>query len=280
MNSLFKYFIKQITPLGIYTLYNKISSIKKSQDFAHNVYKGNYATWEDALKESSGYASALILEKVKKAALKVRDGQAAYERDSILFNEIDYYWPLLAGLLRIATANNNRLNILDFGGSLGSTYFQNRKFLSVVDVLQWNIVEQENYVVFGKENFENDSLKFYKTIDNCLSNQKPDVILLSSVIQYIRKPYDLIDEIISRRFNYIIIDKTGFIEDGSDLITIQLVPPTIFDASIPLHVFNYNSFLKKFLDHYILINDFNCTTIKYVDTDDYINHKGLIFQLK
>ena len=70
-----------------------------------------------------------ILDKVLAATLKVKQGQAVFERDSVLFDEIEYSWPLLAGLMWAAASNGGKLNVLDFGGALGSSYYQNRKFL-------------------------------------------------------------------------------------------------------------------------------------------------------
>ena len=98
------------------------SRLRKSQGFF-----GDYPTWGEAMRASSGYDAAHILEKVKGALLKVKRGQAIYERDSVLFDRIEYSWPLLTGLLWVASLNENRLSVLDFGGSLGSSYFQNRQ---------------------------------------------------------------------------------------------------------------------------------------------------------
>jgi putative methyltransferase (TIGR04325 family) len=39
---------------------------------------------------------------------------------------------------------------LDFGGSLGSSYFQNKKFLDALRLVEWNVVEQENFVATGE----------------------------------------------------------------------------------------------------------------------------------
>jgi len=60
---------------------------------------GNYSTWEEAVAASTGYDAKQILEKTKNALLKVKKGEAVYERDSILFNCIHYAYPLLAGLM-------------------------------------------------------------------------------------------------------------------------------------------------------------------------------------
>ena len=58
------------------------------------------------------------------------------------------------------TNNENRLNVIDYGGSLGTSYFQNLKFLNQVDDFRWNIVEQEAFVKIGKEYFSNENLFF------------------------------------------------------------------------------------------------------------------------
>ena len=63
---------------------------------------GNYNSWEAALAASTGYDSELILEKTRTALLKVKNGEAIYERDSVLFNEVQYASPLLSGLMWIA----------------------------------------------------------------------------------------------------------------------------------------------------------------------------------
>jgi len=71
-------------------------------------YRGNYASWANAQQVSTGYNSDLILEKVKDALLKVKRGEAVYERDSVLFDEVQYSWPLLAGLVGVPTSKGNR----------------------------------------------------------------------------------------------------------------------------------------------------------------------------
>jgi putative methyltransferase (TIGR04325 family) len=108
---------------------------------SRNLMKGGYHAWRDAVNASTGYDSEIILHKTKDSLYKVKVGEAVYERDTVLFDEIQYSWPLLAGLMWTAAQNNSHLNVLDFGGSLGSSYYQNRTFLSTLDHVRWNIVE-------------------------------------------------------------------------------------------------------------------------------------------
>ena len=45
----------------------------------------------------------------------MKNGEAVYERDSVLFDEIQYSWGLLAGLQKAALENDGKLCVLDFG---------------------------------------------------------------------------------------------------------------------------------------------------------------------
>jgi hypothetical protein len=71
-------------------------------------FSGNYATWAAAQNASTGYDSATILEKCKNALLKVKNAEVAYERDSVVFDKVEYSWPVLAALLRAGVENNGK----------------------------------------------------------------------------------------------------------------------------------------------------------------------------
>ncbi len=54
---------------------------------------GNFSSWNEAVIRSTGYDSQIILEKVKNSLLMVRDGMAPYERDSVIFSEVQFLFP-------------------------------------------------------------------------------------------------------------------------------------------------------------------------------------------
>jgi putative methyltransferase (TIGR04325 family) len=261
--------------------------------FVFNLFKGkrkygffgNYKDWQSALKDSKGYDDPAILEKVKNSLLKVKNGEAVYERDSVLFDHIEYSWPILTSLLWIASKNNNRLNLIDFGGSLGSSYFQNINFLKHLSELKWNVIEQNNFLECGKKYFENDQLKFKNNIESCMTESRPQAILLSSVIEYIEKPYDILEEIVKNKIPYVIVDRTSFFKDTNlpDRITIQKVSPRIYDAVYPCWILNEEKF-KKFMTNngYSIKAEFNSNENFAVTADDnmIITFKGHIFELK
>jgi len=203
----------------------------------------DFQTWEKAVRNSTGYDSKVILEKTRSALLKVKRGEAVYERDSVLFDTVQYDWPLLSGLMLAAAQTKGTLNVLDFGGSLGSTYFQNRKFLCSLQDIRWNIVEQVNYVEEGRKYFEDDELKFYSSIEDCLAVTRPNVVLLSSVLQYLEHPYDVLSQIINLlKSCFIIINRTPFWEGHFDKICVQRVNRNIYQASYPMRVFSLDLF--------------------------------------
>jgi len=235
-------------------------------------WHGDYSSWNEAKEKSSGYDSIAILEKVKSSALKVKNGLAAYERDSVLFNSIEYSFPLLSGLLWVAAKNNGKLNVLDFGGSLGSSYYQNKLFFDALSNINWCVVEQPDFVKAGIEYFENESLHFYYSIDECMKSLDIDVIVLSSVLQYLEYPFALLDKIKSTGIKFLIIDRTPFIT-APDRITVQKVKPSIYNGSYPCWFFNEENFITSLTSDYKLVLEFDALDKANITS----KFKGFIF---
>jgi putative methyltransferase (TIGR04325 family) len=216
-------------------------------------WSGNYSTWEKANSKCTGYESEIIFNKVKDALLKVKKGEAVYERDSVLFDQVQYSFPLLAALTQVAFKSQGKLNIVDFGGSMGSSYYQNRHLFKELNEFNWCIVEQPHFVNEGKKTFADETLHFFHDIESCLNKYPANVILLSSVLQYIEKPYELVKEIISLNIEYIIIDRAPVLLIGNDKITIQTVPRNIYKAKYPCWLLNEKHMLQSFFKGYDLV---------------------------
>ena len=242
------------------------------------VHEGNYASWQEALAHSTGYDSSLILEKVSSALAKVKSGEAVYERDSVLFDRIEYPFPVLAALLRAAAANGGRLNVLDFGGSLGSTYFQCRKFLSVLPQLTWHIVEQEIFVARGKALFESEQLRFYFSMKESIEDRQPDVVLFSSVLQYLQNPFEVLRTAMESGVRHILIARTPFSALNDDRLCVQHVPAQIYPASYPCWIFSEQNFKQQMLKQFELIADFNGTDGRGRAGSLSFDFKGMIWE--
>jgi len=139
----FKRIVKEFIPPILFRAGQKLYSPKAA------VFEGDYSSWQAALDAAEGYDAPSILKKVREAALKVKCGDSVFERDSVCFDYEAYRWAPLACLLRVAAENGGILRVLDFGGALGSFYFQHRKHFQNLKYIRWAVVEQAHFVTCG-----------------------------------------------------------------------------------------------------------------------------------
>jgi len=269
-------FIKNVLPPFVVNALRRLFAARPQETIR---FTGDYASWDEAERRSIGYAAPEILVKTRAAMLKVKNGEAAFERDSVLFAVMENNFPLLAGLMRAATANGGHLSVLDFGGSLGSTYFRCRDFLSTVKELRWSIVEQPGHVACGREEFANEQLHFYETIVDCLRAERPNVLLLSGVVQCLPKPYDFLIDILRYEFPYIIVDRTAFAPNGRDRLTVEHVPAWIYPASYPSWFLSEKRFLAHLDQRYKQPASFPARDTIAPEGGEAV-YKGFIFELK
>lgn len=219
-------------------------------------FAGDYASWSEALASCDGYAADDILARVTEAALAVEEGRATFERDGVTFTHVEHSWPLLASLLWIG-ARQGSLHVLDFGGSLGGSYRQNRDYLGCLSSLRWSVVEQPHFVARGRESFENAQLRFFEDVDGCIAQVgQPDVILLSSVLPYVEAPRLLLDALLDRGVEFVIIDRTPLLDGERDRLTVQRVSERLGRASYPAWFFSRTKFLRQFESKYRLREEF------------------------
>lgn len=230
------------------------------------------------MRHSEGYDSAIIADKVKEALLKVKNGEAAFERDSVVFDKIEYSWPLLAGLMWAAARNKGVLNVLDFGGSLGGTYFQNRNFFDGLVEVHWSVVEQQKFVDNGNSFFSNEELKFYENLEQCFAKQTPQVVLFSCVLQYLAQPFEMIERVMKLNPEFIVVDNMPFVKDGGNRITVQKVDPVIYTGSYPCWILDKSVFLQAFKS-YEMVENFESQLSINLDNETII-YEGFIFKRK
>ena len=242
-------------------------------------FTGDYPSWELAKQQCTGYDSGIILEKVKRGILKVKQGEIAFERDSVLLDRIEYSWPLLSALMWVAAMNKSKLNVLDFGGSLGSSYFQNKYFLDTLEHVNWNILEQENFVQCGQENIQDKKLQFFHTADEAIrTNGLPDILLVACTLPYLKNPYQVLQELMKTGIPHLIVDNTFFNYEERDRICVQKVPPEIYEASYPCWFLNYNSIKQKISEGYSIISEHKNDSSVYLDGRR-IQYKGFLAKI-
>lgn len=216
-------------------------------------FTGTYPSWQAAAQQGRGYDQASILSRSAQAADAVRNGHAAFDRDGITFPEPLYPYPLIAGILDAALRSNGTLSVIDFGGALGSTYYQCRKWLGAVRSIRWMVVEQDHYVDLGKERYETDELKFERTIADCLAHQ-PTVAVFSSVLQYLPEPEQVLGSVVAAGIPSVLIARTPVIDANETIITVQQVPDNIVASSYPARLSTQRDLLAP-LEGYRLVDE-------------------------
>jgi putative methyltransferase (TIGR04325 family) len=243
--------------------------------FGWQWFRGNYAAWPGARAASPGYDDAAVLTRVAAAVREVKAGRAAWERDGVTFTTPAVNAPLLAALRQSAQTGGDRLDVVDFGGSLGSSWWQHRTALGGLDSVRWRVVEQAHYVAAGAE-FAGDGLSFHASIDEALAGGPPAVILLSSVLPYLESPLDLLTDISARKFPHVIIDRTPLVRSGRARLAVQCTPPELGGGGYPCWLFSRSQLLAPLQADYGLVQEW----LALDDLAPGVEHRGFYFRRK
>jgi len=244
-------------------------------------FSGSYPSWDDAAKACDGYSDATIVNQVLDAARRVQKGEAAYERDGMTFDEPEYPWPVVAAILDASQRLGKPVTVVDFGGSLGSTYFQTRALLGRSVVARWCVVEQPGFVEAGQREFSDGILSFHDRLDDPAIPSPVDVLLLSAVMHYLPNPHEWLDRFVGMRPEQIVVDRTPFWpgDDREDGLVLQTVSAVIYAARYPAWFFKRSQFLDHFDRAYETVASFAALDIFRWENVT-VPCQGFIFRLK
>jgi putative methyltransferase (TIGR04325 family) len=217
---------RSVTPPILWESAHRLKSYLQGSRLSRNgQFEGPISSWEEAVALSDGWDSPDITTKVLSAALKVRDGLAEFEQDTIVHEKIIYSPTILAFLFLALASQKDRLNIIDLGGSLGSNYFQNRKLLKHITQtrIAWNIIDRPHIVKIGNERFQRSELKFFPGLEAARAGlaDLPDAFLFSGSLQYFSEPISAINDVITAGAKIIAFDRVLVSPQASHGIYIQ-----------------------------------------------------------
>lgn len=198
--------------------------------------EGPLASWDAAAKRATGWDSPILTEKALAAARKVRDGAAAFERDSRTYNRVIYSPTVLAALLLAAT-RYRALNVIDFGGALGSNYYQHRKLLRALPDMpvSWNVIERAPLAKIGAEQFQTPELRFHAELAELRSEDA--VLLFTGALQYVAEAFDLLEQAIGR-VDIVAVDRLYLSAAPAHAAYLQHLDPKEFGmVTLPMWVF-------------------------------------------
>jgi putative methyltransferase (TIGR04325 family) len=219
-------------------------------------FSGQPRDWAQAVTMSNGYSTQAVIDRVSEATRSILAGHPGYERDSVLLNDGAYPYQILTALLRGATLNGGRLSVIDFGGSLGSTYRLCAPFLEGLSAIQWQIIEQAPFVELGQREFCTDQLGFFSSIDELPQPIARPVILLSSVLQYLERPWEILGQLLQHDACQLAVDRTPMSSSPEDRLCIQHVPKTIYEASYPCWILSRQRLNNELAQRWNLLAEF------------------------
>lgn len=269
-----KSFSKMLVPPFFWNLCRNLSISFNGN--RHITFHHGFKTWEEASKEiSDSYADHAILEAIRSAAARVRSGEFPYERDGVLFKRVEVNWRLISIIyIHLREVKPEILSVLDFGGGLGTTYYQFVNSIKHNNLkINWVVVEQENFVKVGRDEFTSFELSFAYDVQSCKFEGK-FIALALGVLQYLENPYTHLSQILAMGPEYFFVDATPFSKDGLESFAVQVVPSSIYSASYVARIFCWDDFLRVVENDYQLVLDWECTE----QPDPQNIYRGAIFR--
>jgi len=119
-------------------------------------------------------------------------------------------------------AHRGNAHVLDFGGGLGVGYFRLAPVLPSA-IASWRVIEKAHVVEHGNRQFADDKLSFWHSLSEATAEWQPDIVIASSVLEYLPDRYDILTKLASSNPNTIVIDRSPIAE--RERFMIQRVAP-------------------------------------------------------
>jgi putative methyltransferase (TIGR04325 family) len=175
-----------------------------------------YLTFQDAIEDSPNSYDSNEIAKVVSSKTLIFENNLLGSAKEINVSELK----TIFGVSLLSEASTNR--VLDFGGAAGYHFFISKYFFSGIRKFDWRVVETSEMVHEGRCSNDNSELKFFDSLPEALGNDfKPQLVLASSVLQYMPDPLAQLRKLTELSAEYIYISRTPMSTDGKKQIFIQ-----------------------------------------------------------
>lgn len=146
---------------------------------------------------------------------------------------------LLSFFVSFHSAKNSSINILDFGGGVGTDYVVLYQNLPFKYNISYHVVENPEMVKCGLKIFENDkSINFY---DSLPENLKPDLVYSCGTLQYIEDYEEIIERLCEYKAPFVMFVKASLVK----CLTYVSLQKGVAGFNIPYLFINENDFIKN-----------------------------------
>lgn len=240
-------------------------------------FSGDFESWSLASSAAGGYDDPCIAKKSFEAARLSLQNKDKTERDGIVLEESPAPFPMLVGLLLSMLDNATKLTVVDFGGGFGTHYYQALPFIENCESIEWHVVEQPMMAELAATRFGNENLFFGSSFEGALASTNPNIVIFSGVLQYIENLEDVINAVRRSGVQYVLVDRTPFVNKKHDMISVQHVPKVFGGVSYPVRLFSDINF-KNYFKGFEVISEFEAIDGIMGSWGCWIEFKGMILR--
>ena len=205
---------------------------------------GDFGSFEEAKK----YADIWNLKNILKADIEMHLNKIKYP--------VEWYWTqwLQKNLLRIYMESGSQyLSVIDFGGGIGQEYLNDKIILKTMKNTEWCVVDQADYVDFGKNTLQTSQLMYETTFVDALKRlQNPcSVLLMIGCLEYIEEYENFIRDIFKYKIPYIVIAR----QSVADRMRICIQNMVGFGAQSVYHILEEKKLLTMMQEEYDIMDE-------------------------
>lgn len=200
------------------------------------IWEGVYRSFAEAGGDRAVFDGEIWLEKAVARAKDVMAQAAPASTISPSATSNDYFLPVVAAL---AASKGKVLHVLDFGGSLATSYFALEAMIPADRRVSFEIVETAAVCKRGRELFSNrKNLSFRTTVPG--ADERFDIVHCGSSLHYVENWAELLDRFAALQPQYLIFSDLPA-ADNRTFVTTQL----FYGSRIPVHFWNVGEFIAS-----------------------------------
>jgi len=147
-------------------------------------------------------------------------------------------YPVIFWLGRILTAGSS---VLDFGGSVGISYYSFSKHLSFPTGLTWKVCDTPEVVESGRAIAEEEGAANLTFTSEFHDGSGSDILIAAGMLHYVDEPLAALVSRLPEKPKHILVNKTP-LQSGSPFVTLCNYAGHSF---IPYHIFNRDAFVES-----------------------------------
>lgn len=197
-------------------------------------------SWETAKRKSAGYESTNVVTPLMQGATEMRGNLENSTSVATRFQQVAT--AIFFGISENRLSEGKPLRVLDFGGGSGDYFYQFQKFVPHID-FDWTVVETPALTEAMQHQFGGKT-QMIRWVDSLeMTEDKYDFVLCSSVLQYLEKPFEVLDVLV-KKSQFVIINRIPIVNSSDHFVALQRIVTKKRRGSYPAHFFSETRFLK------------------------------------